>query len=232
MITVLVPAYNEEDVIGEFISVFTRESALKEYELLIVNDGSTDKTHDIVIECQKQDDRIRIIDHSVNMGLGAAISTGFKNCQGDVVITMDSDLTHNPDDLKNLLSGIEGYDVCIGSRYAPGGRMENVPGWRVALSVLANKIFQFIFFTKARDITSGFKAYRASCVKDIEIKSKGFSVQLEIMVHLIRAKAKMNEVPIILKTRGTGRGSSKFSFFRMLPGYSMEIMRLVFVRWF
>jgi len=232
MITVLVPAYNEEDVIGEFISVFNRKSGLKDFELLIVNDGSVDGTRDIVLGLQESDSRIRLIDHEVNRGLGAAIQTGFQNASGDVVVTMDSDLTHDPGKIKSLVDGLEGFDVCVGSRYVSGGGMEGVPAWRVALSVLANRFFQAIFFTKVRDITAGFKAYRTECVKSLALDSKGFSIQLEIMVRLLKTGVKFNEVPIILKTRDEGRGSSKFSFARMIPKYAVDILRLFFVRWF
>ena len=123
---------------------------------------------------------------------------------------MDSDLTHPPAFIPKLREAMKktNCDVCIASRYAKGGGMKNVPAWRVLLSRVANILFSLIFRIKAKDITAGFKAYRAEKIKSIEIKRNDFASQLEIMARLARMHSKFYEIPFILETRK--KGTSKF----------------------
>jgi dolichol-phosphate mannosyltransferase len=202
MITIVVPAYNEEKVIGDLIKE-VKKVKLK-HELLIINDGSTDKTAEII----KKHKKVRLISHKRNFGLGAALKTGFKEAKGEFIVTMDADLTHPIALIPVLINNLKHSDVCIASRYIKGGGMKNVPTWRVIISKVANIFFSFIYGIKAKDVTSGFKAYKAEKIKDIEIKRRDFAAQLEIMAKLARKRAKFSEVPIILGVRK--KGASKF----------------------
>ncbi len=231
MITILVPAYNEEEIIEKFARKIEQDVKLEEdYELLIVNDGSRDKTKQIVERIAQAFSNIRIVNHPKNKGLGAALRTGFKNARGRVIVTMDSDLTHPPKLVRKLVEGTKKADVCIASRYVGGGGMRNVPRWRVLISVIANRIFALAFGSNVRDITAGFKAYRVEKIKKIKITKTGFEVQLEIMVKLIKNRATFNEIPLVLVNRKIGK--SKFSFFRMIPKYAFNVSKLWFYRWF
>jgi dolichol-phosphate mannosyltransferase len=233
MISIVVPEYNEELVIGAFIEAVKKEITTQDYELLIVNDGSADSTQKIVEKHQKSYPQLRLVNHPKNQGLGAALRTGFREAKGDVIVTLDSDLTHPPRMIQLLASKITSTtDVCIASRYVPGGGMEGVPLWRVALSVAANRAFQLLFFTRVRDITAGFKAYKSSVIKQVQIKRTGFAVQLEIMVRLIKMGCRFTEVPLILTTRQQGHGQSKFKIFKMIPKYFVNILQLFAYRWF
>ena len=208
-ISIVVPAYNEEEVIGSLIKA-VKDAKLGDYELIIVNDGSNDNTEVIIKKEAKKDKRIRLISHAHNQGLGAALRTGFAAAKKEIIVTMDSDLTHHPSFILNLLGCMEkkGCDVCIASRYVKGGGMRNVPMWRVALSKVANVFFSIIFHIKAKDITSGFKAYKAKKIKSVRITRTDFASQLEIMAKLARMKASFCEIPYILETRK--KGVSKF----------------------
>lgn len=232
MITVLVPAYNEEAVIGEFIETFQAECGLTDYELLIVNDGSKDKTAQIIKDHQIGYPELRLVDYPDNKGLGGALKTGFQEAKGSIIVTMDSDLTHPPSKVNELIRALDNADVSIASRYVKGGGMVGVPAWRVALSVVANTAFQILFFTRARDLTAGFKGYKASVIKSTPIKRTGFAVQLEIMVRLLKKGVKIKEVPLMLGVRKEGQGQSKFSIVRMLPKYFINILQLWAYRWF
>ncbi len=232
MITILIPAYNEEGVIEKCILQIVKDVDIKEgYELLVVNDGSKDKTLDILTNLSKKYKQLKIINHPVNKGLGGALRTGFKNAKGRIIITMDSDLTHPPVLINKLVEEMTpDVDVVLASRYVKGGGMKNVPWYRVMISVAANKFFGIILGTSVKDITAGFKAYRADVIKSIKTKERNFEVQLEIMVRLIKKKTRFKEIPLMLVNREIGE--SKFNLFKAVPKYALNIIKLFFVRWF
>ena len=233
MISITVPAYNEEAVIEDFINaVETRLKLDEPWELLIVNDGSKDNTAAIVQRLQKDYKNLRLVSHEVNQNLGGALRTCFKEAKGDIIVTMDSDLTHPPELIPDLIHALReaNADVAIASRYAHGGGMENVPGWRVALSVAFNRTMGLLMMTRVKDITAGFKAYRADLVKSLHLKSRGFEIQMEIMTRLFKKRAKFVEIPLMLRNRE--KGASKFNFFRAAPKYGVNVSKLFLLRWF
>jgi glycosyltransferase involved in cell wall biosynthesis len=231
MITILVPAYNEEDVIERLVDKLCNLKLNDKYEVLIINDGSSDRTEKILKEMCKKYNDLRFISHSINKGLGSALTTGFRNARGNIVVTMDADLTHPLDVLPIMTNCIEnGYDMCLASRYVDGGGMKNVPFQRVLLSKYVNTFFAFIYWTKIRDLTTGYRAYKTNKIKNIKLKEKGFAIQLEITINMLKNKAKIKEVPFVLVNRSIG--NSKFNFFRVAPKYIFSGLRLFFLRWF
>lgn len=230
MITVVVPAYNEEDILPDFLAEIAKlADKEKDMEMVVVNDGSRDKTGKILEDARKKYSFLRVVTHEGNKGLGAALATGFKNAKGDVIVTLDADLTHPPFYILELLKYKGPYDCCIASRYVQGGGMKEVPFYRVWLSIFANNLFSFIYRIPVKDITSGFKVYNAAMVRDMEITSKSFSVQLEIMVRLAKQGASFKEIPFVLVNRA--KGASKFSF-RIIPKYLFVGTKLFLIRWF
>ena len=230
MISIVVPAYNEEEAIAAFIGAFVKEIKLNEpYELIIINDGSTDSTESIVRKYVKKHKFIKLVNHNINRGLGKALETGFSNAKGDYIITMDSDLTHPISFIPKLVECCKHNDVCIASRYIPGGGMKNIPKWRMFISKSVNRASGIIFFSRIKDITAGFKIFKAEKIKDIRIKRSGFESQAEIMVYLMKKHCKFKEIPFILKNREIG--TSKFNFFKMGPKYVLSLLSLIKYRW-
>ena len=230
MISIVVPAYNEEEAIAAFIGAFVKEIKLNEpYELIIINDGSTDSMESIVRKYVKKHKFIKLVNHNINRGLGKALETGFSNAKGDYIITMDSDLTHPISFIPKLVECCKHNDVCIASRYIPGGGMKNIPRWRMFISKYVNRASGIIFFSRIKDITAGFKIYKAEKIKDIRIKRSGFESQAEIMVYLMKKHCKFKEIPFILKKREIG--TSKFNFFKMGPKYVLNLLSLFKYRW-
>ncbi len=230
MITILVPAYNEEDSISALIHALHDNIQLVEaYEILVVNDGSSDGTGTILTELTDTIPELRVLDHPHNMGLGCALRSGFRDARGRIIITMDADMTHPISLIPSLIAAGDAVDVVIASRYVRGGGMSGVPWWRVALSVLANAIFQIIFATRVRDITAGYKAYRAECVRALDISSRGFEVQLEITIRLIASGATFREIPYVLTTRQ--HGASKMRYLKLISTYARTTVRLLQLRW-
>ncbi len=231
MISIVVPAYNEEEVIQRFLEACIRDIRLDEpFEIVVVNDGSADATARIVCTFQEKDARVRLVNHEANRGLGKALETGFKEAQGSIVVTMDSDLTHPPVMIRGLVEGMRGVDICIASRYVKGGGMEEVPVWRVFVSRLANLAFDLLFWTSIQDLSSGFKAYRAEHIKQAPIRASGFECQMEIMLYFIKNHLRHREIPLMLRNRQFG--SSKFRVISMGLKYVRSLGRFLFIRWF
>lgn len=232
MITILLPAYNEEEVIEKSIDKISSALNIREgYEILVVNDGSKDKTEEILEKLAKKNNFLRYVSHKNNKGLGGAIKTGIKEAKGRIIIELDADMTQPIKHVPEMINKIDkGYDMCIASRYLPGGGMENVPLWRVLISKLANKIFSAVYLTKITDLTSGYRAYRASFIKKIFLSQNDFSIQLEISIRMTRNKAKITEIPLILTNRSIG--ASKFNFVKAMPKYIPVIIKLFFIRFF
>jgi dolichol-phosphate mannosyltransferase len=230
MITVVVPAYNEEEVIKKLIEDLEEKISVKQaLEILVVDDGSTDRTGEILDQLSRLYQNLRVIHHRVNQSLGGALRTGIRAANGDIIVTLDADMTHPPELMAKMVEALRDNDVCVASRFVRGGGMVNVPHYRVVISRLANIIYRFLFHSPIADNTSGYKAYRAELLKSIEIEEPGFAVQLEIVTKLLRRKARFVEVPFLLTNRKLGR--SKLRYFRAIPHYVKRVMHLLLVRW-
>lgn len=230
MISLLAPAYNEEDVIREFVASLLAGLALREdWELVVVNDGSTDKTAEILGELSRTCPNLIVVTHEKNRNLGGALKSGFAAARGRVIVTMDADKTHPPALIAVMVESLNDTDVCIASRYVPGGGMEGVPFHRRLLSRLANALYRFAFRSPVQDNTGGFRAYRAEAVKDIVIEETGFVVQLEIITKLLMRNARFKEVPFVLGNRDLG--FSKLNYLKTIPVYIRQVLRLLVLRW-
>ncbi|MEI8011012.1 MAG: glycosyltransferase [Candidatus Omnitrophota bacterium] len=230
MISIVVPAYNEEAVIVRFLDACVRDIRRDlPFEIVVVNDGSRDKTHELVQGFAARYPFIRLVDHEINRGLGKALETGIASARGEIIVTMDSDLTHPPAMIRELAAGVKDADICIASRYVKGGGMKDVPAWRVGVSRLANYFFDLIFWTNIQDLSSGFKAYRAEHLKKAPIISSGFECQMEIMLYFIKHHLRAKEIPLMLKNREFG--TSKFQVVKMGMKYVRSIGRFLAYRW-
>lgn len=194
------------------------------YEIVFVDDGSTDSTPLILKKIMSKDKNVRVITHKTNKGLGSAISTGFKTVTGTIIITLDSDLSHDANNITNFIEEIKkGYDIVIGSRYVENGGMIGVPKWRIFVSKLAGFLFSILFnMFDVKDKTSGYRAY-STLVKKVDIVSIGFPAQLEVLVKMKKNGAKMKEIPILLTWRK--KGYSKFKIFKIMGAYLRMVIR-------
>ena len=227
-VTILAPAYNEEDAIDQFVNAVTPRLA-DDWEILIVDDGSVDSTPQRLASLAADNPKVRVVTHRQNAGIGAALATGFAAIPDGVIVTMDADLSHPLDLLPDLVAGCETADACYGSRFVPGGGMVGVPLWRSSISHVANVILRAAYRSPTRDLTTGYRAYRADAVHELALVGEGFETQLEITIRLIAAGKTINEVPLVLRTRVAGE--SKMRYLHLIPAYAMMALRLLPVRW-
>jgi dolichol-phosphate mannosyltransferase len=213
VIKIVLPAYNEEEAILPLIKDIKRVlgERFKAFEVIVVNDGSTDNTAKMVSALNLP--MVKLIEHTRNKGLSESIKTGLvyslKNAnENDIIVTMDADNTHTPGLIYRMSTFIEeGNDVVIASRYQPGARVIGLTLARKTISFCGNLLFRLLFPTKGvRDYTSGYRAYRAGFLcKAFElwensfINEPGFSCQVDILLKLRKMRAIMNEVPLILR---------------------------------
>ncbi len=214
MVIVTLPAYNEEETLPTLLDRIREamEENLIEYRVIVVNDGSTDGTGEMV-DRMRDTMPITRIDHEQNRGLGEAIRTGLLAAiegakDRDIIVTMDSDNTHTPGLIARMVRGIrEGNDVVIASRFQPGAHVRGVPLHRRALSRSGSLLFRLAFPTPGvRDFTSGYRAYRAGVIRQAFdtyggafVAESGFSCMVDILLKLRRIEAIISEVPLVLR---------------------------------
>lgn len=227
-VTVVVPAFNEALVIREFVEAAV-PSLPAGSELLVVDDGSTDETPRLLAELAEEHEVLRVVTHEHNRGIGAALATGFGKASGDVIVTMDADLSHPVELVTCLAEGCDEADAVYGSRYVAGGAMDGVPLWRVAVSRFANVVMRLALRTKVRDLTTGMRAFRREAVAGLSTQAAGFEVQLEITVRLLAAGRRIDEVPMVLRNRSAGE--SKMRYLQLTPRYARMFLRMMRVRW-
>jgi dolichol-phosphate mannosyltransferase len=221
--------YNEEEVIDEFSDrlVKSLDNLGMNYEIIFVVEG-TDATLDKVRTVAKTNPRIRVEYNEKRLGLGKAMKKGLGlvDPKSSLVLTMDADLNHDPEEIQSLLDASKEADVVVGCRSRTRGLVKELPWFKRMVSAGTNWILRNAFRMKSSDITSGFRIYSTKAVESIrdELISKNFEVTAEL---LIRAKKKgfsIAEVPIRFTRRP--RGTSKLSFVKSGVGYVLLLARL------
>jgi len=210
---VVLPTYNERATIDQVIEGLL---ALPEgVDAVVVDDGSPDGTADAVRAIAAREPRVDLVERPRKAGLASAYQVGFRRGieEGyDLVVEMDSDLSHRPDELPRLLAAASDHDLVIGSRYVPGGSVSNWSRSRVALSMAGNLYARLALGFSLHDATSGFRAYRRPLLERITsrpIRSDGYGFQIELALRAWNEGAAVGEVPITFRERE--HGHSKIS---------------------
>ncbi|HEX4919346.1 MAG TPA: glycosyltransferase [Candidatus Bathyarchaeia archaeon] len=228
-ITAVISLYNEEEVIDEFSQRLLKSlRALPlDYEVIFVVEGS-DGTLDKVNSLAKTDQRIKVDYNEKRLGLGIATKKGLGMVpsDSDLVLTMDSDLNHDPEEIIQLLDASKQADIVVGSRLKSRSFVTELPWFKRMVSATTNWVLRNGFGMNTGDITSGFRIYSTKAVESVrdDLISKNFEVTAEL---LIRAKKKgfsIIEVPITFTRRP--RGNSKLSFVKSGVGYLNLLIRL------
>jgi apolipoprotein N-acyltransferase len=212
-VLVILPTYDERETIGR---VLERLVALPHgVDVLVVDDGSPDGTAEVVRRAAADEPRVRLLERPAKAGLASAYRLGFRRGleEGhDLVVEMDSDLSHDPDELPRLLEAARRNDLVIGSRYVPGGSVSNWSPPRVALSKAGNLYARIALGFGLHDATSGFRVFRRRLLEhvvDEPIRSEGYGFQIELAFRAWRDGYTVGEAPITFRERE--HGSSKIS---------------------
>lgn len=229
MITFLFPAYNEAENLKRFpTEVFPVFDALGEsYEILVIDDGST--KDDTLAVAQRLGPPVRVIVHEVNQGLGAAIRTGIKEAKGDLIITMDADLTFAPSLVSKLLDRFKQGDVDVVSGSPKmAGYDAKIPFYRVAMSYLASFVYTIVIGKWMRDVSPVFRLYKREQLLTLPLQSNRFDINAEILFFLIRDKRRIAEVPTPLTQRIYGE--SKLNYWLETQRHLKLVWRMLKLR--
>ena len=214
-VLVVVPTYCE---IENLEAVLTRlHAAVPVAHALVVDDGSPDGTGALADRLAAADERVHVLHRSTKDGLGPAYVAGFgwaREHGWPVVVEMDADGSHPPEQLPDLLAALADADLVLGSRYVPGGRVENWPAHRLAISRIGNSYTRRALRLPLSDATGGFRAARADLLARLpfdEVASQGYCFQVDWAWRAVRGGARVVEVPITFSERTAGRSKMSSS---------------------
>lgn len=255
MLYILLPAYNEEQALPGLLKDIARTCAGLNYRIVLVDDGSTDRTLEAAKSFAGLNGNLEIVRHERNKGLGRALWSGFryildnryqKRCSGeipgnwpDVVFTMDADNTHSPAMIPLLYAKIrEGEDLVIASRYAPGGKQMGLSIWRRSLSWGAGKVMRIFFpFRGIKDYSCGYRAYRLEILSEAVdfygerlLESDNFAAMVELLLKLAPFCRSLSELPLELHYE-LKQGASKMRVWSTVLGYLKLIVKMKLLAW-
>jgi dolichol-phosphate mannosyltransferase len=209
---VLVPTYQELHTLPSIIHrIF---ETIPNIDVLVIDDNSPDGTGKLADELSQKYSNLKVLHRAQKNGLGAAYIDGFKVSldEYEVLVEMDADGSHDPQDLKRILEEIPNYDCVLGSRWVPGGKVVNWPLSRQILSRGGNLYARKMLGFEIGDSTGGFRAYKTSALRNIDlnlIDSQGYCFQVDMVRRIVSQGLKIKEVPITFTERTIG--TSKMS---------------------
>jgi glycosyltransferase involved in cell wall biosynthesis len=214
-LSVVIPMFNEAENARATLNQVAEAmvSFQGTYEIVAVNDGSTDDTLLELKRAAEKNGRVEIVTYSKNFGRGKALREGFKKSKGEIVVSIDADLSYDPHyilDFVKALQTEQDVDLVLASPYMPGGGVENVPFLRLWISRLGNRVLRLAMPNRIYTSTGIFRAYRKKVLDSLEIESDGKEIHLEILSKALALGYGVKESPAILTSRK--KGKSKFKF--------------------
>ena len=213
-VSVILPAFNEEGNIGAVVSQIC--SLYPDYEVLVVDDGSTDDTARVA-----ENAGARVLRHPYNIGNGAAVKTGIRRAGGDILVFMDADGQHAPEDIERMVERFPDYDMVVGARSFAGQA-----NWTRGIgNKLYNWLASYVAKFTVKDLTSGFRAVKASIAKNfLYMLPNTYSYPTTLTLGVLRSGRSLSYVPIQFRKRG--RGSSQLSVVRDGVRFLMIIIKI------
>ena len=212
-LSVVIPAHNEEGSIWETLStlVETLQRESISYEIVMVDDGSSDKTDLEVQYFASRDAGVKLVRNVGRNGFGMAVRAGLENCTGDAVAVMMADRSDSPEDLVKYYRKLdEGYDCVFGSRFCRGGKVIDYPIHKLVINRLANWFVQSLFGIRCNDITNAFKCYRREAIEGMQpLISPHFNLTVEMPLKAIVRGFSYAVIPITWTNRKTGMSKLK-----------------------
>ena len=215
---VVIPVYDEERGISETVATVlgVLDGLERETRLIMVEDGSSDGSRQVLEDLARRHDRLHLEVHDVNRGYGAALRTGAAAADRlglEWILFMDSDLTNSPDEIPRFAALLDGpVDYVKASRFVPGGSMAGVPRRRRVLSVTANRVARLAAGRSVSDPTNGFRAIRTKAFLEMPLGERDFAIIMEELVWARRLGLRCADVPSTLTSRGEDRRGTSFGY--------------------
>jgi dolichol-phosphate mannosyltransferase len=212
--TICLPTYNERENLEPMVRALL-ERLGPDDRVLVIDDNSPDGTGEVADRLVAEEPRVAVLHRPAKDGLGPAYIAGFRRALDDgaeLVLEMDCDFSHDPDDVPRLIAAAGGADLVLGSRYVDGGRIEHWGAWRRFVSRAGSLYAQVLLQTPVRDLTGGFKCYRREVLERIDlgaVTASGYAFQIETTYRALRAGFRVVELPITFVDREAG--TSKMS---------------------
>jgi len=217
MLSIVIPAYNEEENIAAIIDKIENSVGIN-HELVVVNDYSKDRTAQIVMSLAGKYPNLRLLDNAGDKGFAGAVKFGLNSINGDRVVLVMGDLCDDLNTIKDMNKKMdEGFDIVCGSRYIKGGRRLGGSKLKGTLSAFAGWSLHYLLGIPTHDIANAFKMYRKDVIKNINIESDTFQISMEIPLKAHYKGFKIAEVPTAWKERD--KGKSSFKVFKLIPKY-------------
>ena len=217
-VLVVVPTYNEVENLERILGRL--HDSVPDAHALVVDDGSPDGTGELAEKLAAADARVHVLRRTAKSGLGPAYVAGFRWARGqgyDVLVEMDADGSHPPEQLPRLLTALASADLVLGSRYVPGGAVADWPVHRLLLSRAGNVYTRRALRMPLSDATGGYRAARGELIDRLpfdDVASEGYCFQVDWAWRAVRAGARVAEVPITFTERALGRSKMSGSIVR------------------
>jgi len=227
-LSVIIPVHNEEKNLGRTVNDLTilLQKEQVPYEIILVNDNSSDTTPEIIKELMDNNSNIKTINRRPPSGFGRAIRSGLELVSGEAVVICMADSSDDPLDVIKYYNKLEeGYDCIFGSRFIKGSRVENYPVTKLIVNRIVNKIVQWLFFCKFNDLTNAFKAYRTEVIRTCgPYRACHFNITLELSLGALARKYSICQVPI--NWYGRTWGSSNLSMRKTGRRYLATLIKI------
>ncbi len=199
-VSIIIPAYNEAQSIGGLVSKIIE--LYPGFEILVINDGSTDDTASIA-----KDAGAHVYSHPYNIGNGAAIKSGIRRASGDILVFMDADLQHHPEDIETMLNYFPDYDMVVGAR----SKKDQTSLGRALGNKIYNWLASYVAKFNVQDLTSGFRAIKSDIARQfLYLLPNSYSYPTTLTLAVLRTGRALKYVPIKVKVRKAGKSNIKF----------------------
>jgi dolichol-phosphate mannosyltransferase len=227
-VSFVIPCHNEEMNVSPLVESLVALYDSYIYEIVIVNDNSTDRTADVAREAGARDARVKLINRKPPGGVGRALRDGYAAAQGKYIFTLDADFVHIVPEFRDLFDAVaEGYDGAVGSRFTQESIMVNYP----FIKILCNRGFHLlanvVLPLRVHDVSNNLKLYRAPILKEMVIEEAHFAANAEIGLKAVLAGYRIREVPVSWINRTVEMGSSSFRITKVASRYFGALVRLI-----
>jgi dolichol-phosphate mannosyltransferase len=230
-ISIVLPCYNEEAILPgslhKVISYLEGKSHKYEWQIVIINDGSKDDTGQIADQYAKEWKAIKAIHHPVNLNLGHALQSGFRHADGDIIVVLDVDLSYAEEYIEQMVDKMTETqaDIVIASPYMKGGKVTGVPFLRRIMSKYVNRFMSFAAQDRYFTFTGMARAYRSTYIRNVNLKTKDYEINPEIIYKSMILRARMIEIPAHLDwTEQNKFAGKRTSSLRVLRSFFSGLM--------